>query len=355
MVRGRSGSSGSAIVLAAVIDLVAVVVGAVVWGAAGAIAASGLVLLVSAWRAFVGRRRARVTTRGRQLVARQAGIGALVAVGLIAVGGFGMARSQPEVPTAEAGPGGVITATPEPVVTEAEPVPDHSTEPAGDPAPDATAPAEVPTEDSQPVPVPVPEPEESVPAEPTTALELLETIEVKGRAPKTDYHREFQYGPAWYDVDSNGCDTRNDVLVRDLTDIVLDGDGCKVLTGVLQDPYTGERIDFVRGQDTSAEVQIDHVVALMDSWQKGAQRMTDIQRLTFANDPLNLLAVSGPANQQKGAGDAATWLPANRGYRCEYVARQVAVKAKYDLWMTGAEKEASRGILETCPDQPIPS
>lgn len=212
-------------------------------------------------------------------------------------------------------------------------------------APGAPAAAESPA--SAQVPVETETPVEAAPWA-VEALDLLETLDVKGRAPKTGYDRKAQFGPAWEDVDDNGCDTRNDILLRDLIDITVD-DRCRVLTGVLNDPYTGKRIDFVRGADTSAEVQIDHVVALMDAWQKGAQQMTPAERLGFANDPLNLLAVDGAANQQKGAGDAATWLPKNKAFRCEYVARQIEVKAKWGLWVTTAERVAMQVVLSGCP------
>ena len=182
-----------------------------------------------------------------------------------------------------------------------------------------------------------------------TALAVLATLEVKGRAAKTGYDRD-QFGQRWLDVDRNGCDTRNDILARDLTDATKSGP-CKVLTGILADPFTATTINFVRGQDTSADVQIDHVVALSDAWQKGAQQLTADQRASFANDPLNLLAVDGPANLQKGDGDAATWLPKNKAFRCEYVARQVSVKATYGLWVTPAERDAIARILGDCPDQ----
>jgi len=129
---------------------------------------------------------------------------------------------------------------------------------------------------------------------------------------------------------------------------------CVVLTGTLADPYTATKISFVRGQDTSNAVQIDHVVALSDAWQKGAQKLDADTRRAFANDPLNLLAVDGPANQAKGDGDAATWLPSNKSYRCQYVARQVAVKAKYSLWVTQAEHDAIARVLKSCPDQSLP-
>ena len=189
-----------------------------------------------------------------------------------------------------------------------------------------------------------------------SAVAALESLAVKGRAPKTGYDRG-QFGPAWADTDHNGCDTRNDILARDLqAETFRPGtQDCVVLTGILEDPYTATEIHFVRGQDTSTAVQIDHVVALSDAWQKGAQQLDEATRTAFANDPLNLLAVDGPANAQKGDGDAATWLPANRSFRCDYVARQIAVKARYDLWVTAAEKDAMGRVLAACPGQVLPA
>lgn len=183
------------------------------------------------------------------------------------------------------------------------------------------------------------------------AAELLEQIPVKGRASKAGYERT-QFGNGW--AETGGCDTRNIILHRDLDNPAV-GEGCKVMAGTLNDPYTGKTISFKRGADSSADIQIDHVVALSDAWQKGAQQLTPERRQTFANDPMELLAVDGPANQQKGDGDAATWLPSNKAFRCQYVARQIAVKAKYDLWVTQAEHDAITRILGTCPGQPLPS
>lgn len=199
--------------------------------------------------------------------------------------------------------------------------------------------------------------ESTTTAEPGTvqAADLLETLPVKGRAPKTGYERSL-FGTTWADVDQNGCDTRNDILNRDLTDITyVTSVPCTVKAGVLADPYTATVINFVRGTTTSSAVQIDHVVALSDAWQKGAQQLTTEQRTAFANDPLNLQATDGPTNQQKGDGDAATWLPPAKGFRCEYVARQVAVKARYSLWVTQAEHDAIAGILAGCPGQVAPA
>lgn len=187
------------------------------------------------------------------------------------------------------------------------------------------------------------------------ALDVLETLPVKGRAPKTGYSRDL-FGEEWADADHNGCDTRNDILARDLHDVTFrEGTNeCVVLTGILDDPYTGRTIDFQRGQDTSILVQIDHVVALSDAWQKGAQQLDETTREELANDPLNLLAVDGPTNGKKSDGDVATWLPPNKGFRCEYVARQIGVKAKYSLWVTQAEHDAMTDVLASCPAQTIP-
>jgi hypothetical protein len=145
------------------------------------------------------------------------------------------------------------------------------------------------------------------------------------------------------------------VLARDLVgETFREGSDCVVVTGRLTDPFTGAEIAFVRGRDTSDDVQIDHVVALSDAWQKGAQQLDAATRELVGNDPLNLLAVDGPSNQSKGDGDAATWLPPNRAFRCDYVARQVAVKAKYGLWVTAAERDAIARVLGDCPGQPLP-
>jgi hypothetical protein len=189
-----------------------------------------------------------------------------------------------------------------------------------------------------------------------SGLSVIQAQITKGRAAKTGYTRD-QFGPAWADVDRNGCDTRNDILKRDLTNEVFKEktNACTVLSGTLVDPFSGETINFVRGVATSSEVQIDHTVALSNAWQTGAFKLTADQRKAFANDPLNLLAVKGRLNSQKGDGDAATWLPPLKSYRCDYVSRQIAVKVKYKLWFTAPEKEAMIRILKTCPEKALPN
>lgn len=210
---------------------------------------------------------------------------------------------------------------------------------------------------SSQAPTAAPTPSASLPdGAPTSAsaLEVLATLPVKGKAPLTGYERAARFGTAWLDVDHNGCDTRDDILRRDLTDVVQQG-ACRVLSGTLDDKYTGASVDFVRGEKTSALVQIDHIVPLANAWITGAQQLTQAQRVSLANDPLNLIAVDGRSNEQKSAGDAATWLPSNTAFRCEYVARQISVKAAYGLWVTRAEHDAMTRILSGCTGQPAES
>ncbi|WP_329368607.1 HNH endonuclease family protein [Streptomyces sp. NBC_00669] len=186
-----------------------------------------------------------------------------------------------------------------------------------------------------------------------SALAAANALKVKGRAPKTGYSRD-QFGPAWADVDHNHCDTRDDILQRDLTKKTYRAGtkDCVITGGTLADPYTGTRIVYKRG---ASKVDIDHAVALSDAWQKGAQQWSKDRREDFANDPLNLLAVDSSTNRRKSDGDTATWLPPNTSFRCSYVARQVAVKKKYGLSVTSAEQAAMRKVLNTCPKQLLPT
>ena len=182
------------------------------------------------------------------------------------------------------------------------------------------------------------------------ALTVLNSLSVKGRAAKTGYTRaQFTH---WSDLDRNGCDARNDTLKRDLTEVIYKAGtrDCKVISGLLLDPYSGKVITF---SSTKSTIDIDHVVALSNAWQTGAAYFDKTKRQQIANDPLNLLAVDFSLNRQKGDGDAATWLPPLKSYRCDYVARQIAVKAKYGLWVTQPEKGAIIKLLEKCEGQKI--
>lgn len=170
------------------------------------------------------------------------------------------------------------------------------------------------------------------------------------------YNRK-DFGPAWEDVDGNGCDTRNDILTRDLKNTAFrpGTSGCVVVSGSFVDPYTGRNIIFHRGPKSSEAVQIDHVVALGNAWHTGASSWDYDKRLRFANDPLVLLAVEGQANQDKESKDAASWLPPNPGFHCQYVALQVAIKLKYGLWVTAAEKHRMAQVASVCPSQKLPT
>lgn len=182
------------------------------------------------------------------------------------------------------------------------------------------------------------------------ASDVLELLEVKGRAPKTGYKREEFY-TNWPTVD--GCSLRQRIIKREFGDTAV-LDGCTVVAGEFEEPYTGQYLKFSTREEISKGVQIDHVVALSDAWQKGAQYLDKEKRYELATDPLNLLAVDASANGKKSDGDAATWLPKNKKFRCQYVARQVSVKYKYTLWVTEAEKTAIRDVLANCPNERVP-
>jgi hypothetical protein len=239
-------------------------------------------------------------------------------------------------------------------------VPDIEPGPTSGSPPNAPSPTPPPTTTATPSATPTTAPTTALSTAPGpipsngSAAAALATLDVKGRAPQTNYDRDA-FGQAWADVDRNGCDTRNDILKRDLTDVQIRPGtyGCLVERGTLDDPYSGKRLFFERGWDTSIFVQIDHVIALSNAWQTGAQFWGPDRREQFANDPLNLLAVDGPLNMQKSDGDAATWLPPSRAYWCEYVSRQVAVKAKYGLWATPPERDAIARVLTRCPNEPL--
>ena len=180
------------------------------------------------------------------------------------------------------------------------------------------------------------------------AKDVLENLAVKDKDNSEKYYRKLFYSD--WSIVSDGCNIREAILKRDLHDVVLNG--CKVQSGVLDDPYTGQVITFTRGQETSSAVQIDHVVALSNAWVTGALHLDEQTRYNISQDPLNLIAVEGQANQEKLDQDASTWLPSNLGFQCQYVARQISVKYKYHLWVTPAEKAAMMEVLAKCPDEP---
>lgn len=205
---------------------------------------------------------------------------------------------------------------------------------------------------TQPPPTP-----QAAPGAPPPALQALRALPVKGKASATGYSRD-QFGTAWTDatdrpLSRNGCDTRSDTVARSSTNATFKPGtrGCVVLTSTIYDPYTGHTIAYRRGDGT---VAVEHVVALKNAWLTGAQLLTLEERTALANDPANLVAVSSNVNSAKGASDAASWLPPNKAYRCDYAARQIAVKATYRLWVTPAEKTALERVLQPCPGSVLP-
>ena len=182
------------------------------------------------------------------------------------------------------------------------------------------------------------------------------TARIELNALKTDitpylgtYNRTKQFGTAWIDVDLNHCDTRNDILRRDLTnDVISANDNCTVFSGHLNDPYTAKSINFIRGKTTSSAVQIDHVIPLHYAIQRGADKWTYAKRVAFANDPMNLLAVDGPANSQKSDKGPAAWMPSNKAYHCTYAIKFTHNLYKNNLQILYTDKVKLKSVLATC-------
>ncbi|RCV48298.1 HNH endonuclease family protein [Marinitenerispora sediminis] len=181
------------------------------------------------------------------------------------------------------------------------------------------------------------------PADVREAREVLAGIEVAEPRPRGDYERD-EFGSGWVDTDGNGCPTRHDVLARDLDDAVVESD-CRVVAGVLDDPYTGERIEF--SSDDPQAVQIDHVVPLSLAWRMGADEWDRDRRVEFANDFGNLLAADGPANGEKSDSGPAEWQP-YAGYRCSYALSYIDVTHRYGLPLAAEDRDALAGMLDTC-------
>ncbi len=170
-------------------------------------------------------------------------------------------------------------------------------------------------------------------------------------------YRRAAFGESWTDDNPapgghNGCDTRNDILERDLVDktyVSIKRCPTAVATGTLHDPYTNASVAFVRGNQIGASVQIDHIVPLALAWDLGARDWPEDLRLRFANDPANLLAVGGQANQDKGDSEPALWMPPNMAFRCQYAVQFVAVLRGYGLSVDAPSAGVLREAASTCP------
>jgi Protein of unknown function (DUF1524) len=185
---------------------------------------------------------------------------------------------------------------------------------------------------------------------------LAGIAEIPVRIRGYDYRRDA-FGDSWTDDNPapgghNGCDTRNDILDRDLfekTYVSIKRCPNAVATGVLRDPYTNATVAFVRGNQIGASVQIDHIVPLALAWDLGARNWTDEQRLRFANDPGNLLAVAGQANQDKGDKEPVVWMPPNAAFRCQYAMQFIEVLRGYALPVDAPSASVLRDAAATCP------
>lgn len=186
-----------------------------------------------------------------------------------------------------------------------------------------------------------------------TAVSLLNKLPVQGKSDNSWVDRDRDFGVPWVDPAINGgskCNLRDTILARDMTHVVYSPKGCLVLYGILYDPYSGFMIQYRQkpGNPGSETVQVDHIVSLEDAWKTGADLLTQQKRVDFANDPLNLIAVGITEVRDRGGKDASEWLPSNVGLHCAYLARQVEVKTKYNLWVTPAEKNTLSQILSKC-------
>lgn len=217
--------------------------------------------------------------------------------------------------------------------------------------------APLPLIDAQPLPAQE-APQEGIAPETfaaTADAATLESLSVDDALGGKPIYNRDHFGQAWSDdVDveggHNGCDTRNDILRRDLTDIVVRNKtrDCVIEKGKLVDPYTGSTINFVRGGKKKHGVDIDHIVPLANAWYAGAYTWDEQKRRNFANDPINLVATSLEANRIKKAKTADQWMPSNKAFTCEYAQRQIRVKSLYALTVTTREKAALAGALKSC-------
>ncbi|WP_431972254.1 HNH endonuclease family protein [Nocardia sp. bgisy134] len=163
------------------------------------------------------------------------------------------------------------------------------------------------------------------------------------------------FGPSWTDDyegpgGHDGCDTRNNVLAAQLTDVRFrEGTrDCVVVSGTLDDPYTGDRRAFRKAD--AGDAQIDHVYPLAAAWDMGASTWPPQRRVLFANDvETNLLATSARVNQAKGDGTPSEWLPPSRADHCFYAGRYLTVAVRYDLPVTEADNATLHDIARTCP------
>jgi len=149
--------------------------------------------------------------------------------------------------------------------------------------------------------------------------------------------------PHWVDLDGDGQDTRQEILIRDsLNDVAFRADG-KVESGLWVCPYTG------RVTRNPSDLDVDHLVALGEIDAAGANAWTVERRTQFANDPVNLVAVYKGSNRSKGDQDAYLWLPPNIANCAWYLEARNAVWTKYGVVIDDDERKSVEFFEEKCP------
>ncbi|WEW58733.1 hypothetical protein PRK78_004201 [Emydomyces testavorans] len=189
---------------------------------------------------------------------------------------------------------------------------------------------------SAPAPLPTPP---NIPSA-SEARTALASLRVAPQGPQDGYSRSLF--PHWITI-SGACNTRETVLSRDGTNIVLDSN-CYPVQGNWYSPYDGAR------WTKASDVDIDHVVPLSNAWKSGARAWTTARRQAFANDLSNpqLIAVTDTVNQEKGDQGPEDWQPPLASYHCTYSRMWIKVKSVYSLTITSAEKSALTDMLSTC-------
>ena len=198
----------------------------------------------------------------------------------------------------------------------------------------------------------------TAPIDYTTAARYADGNPIDARPHTGGYHRDSQFGQ--WRKKGGACPyatTRDHILQRDLTAVKV-SKGCRVLSGDFQDPYTGKTMHFIKGPETSQQVQIDHIVSVHDAWASGLWKPERAgERDDYYNDPEVLQAADGPSNQDKGDGidwhavRDPVWMPENRSWHCDYMAKRAYIKHKYRLTMTPAEREQTISVIESCADR----
>ncbi|MFG3342105.1 HNH endonuclease family protein [Glycomyces sp. NPDC048151] len=170
------------------------------------------------------------------------------------------------------------------------------------------------------------------PADLTAAIEALEV------AAERDGGYDRSLFPHWKDDDGNGCDARDDVLVKqDRTGALSEADCDAAMTGEWVSMYDGETVT------ASGDIDIDHFVPLKEAWGSGAVDWTTEDRQVYANWQENnwhLIAVTASSNRSKSDQDPAEWMPEDEAVWCAYVWAWVEVKTEWRLSVDEAEKTA---------------